>query len=157
MPYSAKDYSKTYFYKIVCNDLNIKDSYIGHTTNFTSRKSRHKHNCYDTLGTEYNYKVYQFIRDHGGWNNWQMVLIEECACKNSYDASAKERSYYEQLKPTLNIHIPNNFVDVERITCECGRKYTMNNKQNHLKSKIHKNFLLTNNNGNQIATCQEIQ
>ena len=32
-------------YKIVCNDLNINDCYVGHTTNFNNRKSDHKYNC----------------------------------------------------------------------------------------------------------------
>ena len=45
MPKKEIDYSKTIIYKIVCNDLNIKDCYIGSTTSFTKRKNRHKSNC----------------------------------------------------------------------------------------------------------------
>ena len=33
------DYSNTYFYKIVCKDTNDLSMYIGHTTNFTKRKT----------------------------------------------------------------------------------------------------------------------
>ena len=45
MPKKIIDYSKTIIYKIVCNDLNITDLYIGHTTNFIKRKATHKSNC----------------------------------------------------------------------------------------------------------------
>ena len=34
MPRKEIDYSKTVIYKIVCNDLNVKDVYVGHTTDF---------------------------------------------------------------------------------------------------------------------------
>jgi hypothetical protein len=42
MPKKLIDYSKTIIYKIVCNDLNIKDVYVGHTTNFIKSKALHK-------------------------------------------------------------------------------------------------------------------
>ena len=35
MPRKPIDYSKTHFYKIVCNDTEIKPVYVGHTTDFT--------------------------------------------------------------------------------------------------------------------------
>ena len=37
MPKLPIDYSKTIIYKIICCDLNIKDCYVGHTTDFTRR------------------------------------------------------------------------------------------------------------------------
>ena len=45
MPRNAIDYTNTRFYKIVCLDLTVDGCYVGHTTNFSSRKSVHKHNC----------------------------------------------------------------------------------------------------------------
>ena len=36
------DYSKTIIYKICCNDENITECYIGHTTEFNNRKYKHK-------------------------------------------------------------------------------------------------------------------
>ena len=35
------EYANTIIYKIVCNDLNITDCYVGNTTKFTNRKSPH--------------------------------------------------------------------------------------------------------------------
>ena len=40
MPKKNIDYSKTIIYKIVCNDLNIIDVYVGQTTNFTKKKKK---------------------------------------------------------------------------------------------------------------------
>ena len=45
MPRKPIDYRHTHFYKIVCKDLNIKDCYVGHTTDFTKRKYQHKTAC----------------------------------------------------------------------------------------------------------------
>ena len=42
MPRVPIDYSQTHFYKIVCRNTDIKDCYVGHTTDFTKRKNRHK-------------------------------------------------------------------------------------------------------------------
>jgi len=39
------DFSKTVMYKIVCNDLNVKECYVGHTINMVKRKCVHKSAC----------------------------------------------------------------------------------------------------------------
>jgi len=41
------DYSKVVIYKIVYKDLDIKECYVGHTTNFTKRKCTHHKLCTD--------------------------------------------------------------------------------------------------------------
>jgi hypothetical protein len=71
------DYTKTIIYKIVCNDLNITDVYVGHTTNFINRKALHKSNCNNINGKSYNLKIYNTIRNNGGWLNWSMIEIEK--------------------------------------------------------------------------------
>jgi len=45
MPKNPADYSETIIYKLVCKDSSIKDTYIGHTTNFVQRKNSHKISC----------------------------------------------------------------------------------------------------------------
>jgi hypothetical protein len=34
MPKQPMDYSKTIVYKICCKDVDVKDVYVGHTTDF---------------------------------------------------------------------------------------------------------------------------
>jgi hypothetical protein len=71
MPKDIIDYSNTIIYKIFCNDVNVTDSYIGHTTNFIKRKYQHKILCCSSK----KLKIYDTIRKNGGWDNWNMVEI----------------------------------------------------------------------------------
>ena len=75
MPRKPIDYGNTHFYKIVCKDTNVKSLYVGHTTDFTKRKSQHKHLCCAENDKRYNVHVYEFIRENGGWDNWDMIEI----------------------------------------------------------------------------------
>ena len=102
MPRKPIDYSNTHFYKIVCRDVNIQDCYVGHTTDFTKRKSQHKNHCNSDTTRVYNMPAYQFIRENGGWINWEMVLINTEKCENSLEAKKREREYIEERKATLN-------------------------------------------------------
>jgi hypothetical protein len=106
MTNSPIDYSKTVFYKIVCNDLNVKDLYVGHTTNFRIRKARHKDACLNKKSNRHHLKVYQFIRENGDWKNWTMVEIIKQSCSDKQEARAVERGYIETLNAMLNCNIP---------------------------------------------------
>ena len=125
MPLKPIDYSKTIFYRIVCNDLNIKDCYIGHTTNFIKRKQLHKICCNKEVGKEYNFKVYQFIRENGGWNNWSMIMIEQISCENFNEACKLERKFLEEFNGTLNNNIPSRTKNEYK---ECKKQYKEINK-----------------------------
>jgi CRISPR/Cas system-associated protein Cas7 (RAMP superfamily) len=50
----------------------------------------------------YNTYVYQFIREHGGWDHWDMVLVEKYNASDKLDARARERYWIEQLHAELN-------------------------------------------------------
>jgi hypothetical protein len=100
------DYSKTIIYKLVCNDLNITDVYVGHTTNFLKRRTSHKNVCNDEKDKRHNLKVYRMIRQNGGWVNWTMVEVEKFSCSDKNEATKKERYYYELLNSTLNSITP---------------------------------------------------
>ena len=159
MPKKDIDYSKTVMYKIVCLDLSITDAYIGHTTDFIVRKNCHKSCCTNENNKSYNIYVYQFLRNNGGWNNFQMIEIEKYPCNDSNEAGARERYWYEQLNSTLNTSIPNRDPieyskyyyekNVEQIkakrsakvnnTCECGTICT--NIIRHKKTLKHCAFL----------------
>ena len=100
------DYSNCIFYKIVSKDVSITDLYVGHTTSFTTRKSSHKFHCNNENDKAHNFRVYQFIRTNGGWNNWDMVMIQKENYNSSLEAHTKERYYVESLNATLNSNIP---------------------------------------------------
>jgi hypothetical protein len=100
------DYSKCVIYRLCCKDLNIKELYIGSTCNFTRRKCGHKSRCHNENDPKYNCKVYKFIRDNGGWDNWDMILVEEYPCENKPQKIQRERYWYEELKADLNKECP---------------------------------------------------
>lgn len=106
MPRLPIDYSKTIIYKICCNDVNINEIYVGHTTDLIRRRRQHKHSCNNENNKNYNLNVYKFIRNNGSWDNWSVIPIEEYPCENVNQATIRERYYIEQLKASLNGNIP---------------------------------------------------
>ena len=136
MPRTAINYQNTIIYKIVCNDLNIKDVYVGHTTDFTRRRKHHKCACTNLSSKEYNIKTYQIIRNNGGWDNWCMVEIEKIPCYDSNEARARERYWFEQLQASLNSKYPiRSGKEYRQDTKEMKKEY---DKKNQEKIKEHK-------------------
>ena len=107
MPREKIDYSKSIIYKLVCNDLNVTDLYVGSTTRFSHRKAAHKSGCTNPNSNHYNYNVYQFIRANGDWCNWSMIEVEKYPCTDGDQLRTRERYWYEQLNGTLNKQVPN--------------------------------------------------
>ncbi len=89
MPADKIDYSNTIIYKIFCKDQNVYDTHIGHTTNFIKRKSYHKSMCLKSN----NQKIYEVIRQNGGWNNWMMIEVARFNCKNAFEVKLRENEY----------------------------------------------------------------
>jgi hypothetical protein len=125
MPKQAMDYSKTIIYKIVCNDLNITETYVGHTTNIVKRRCNHKGHCNNEKSSHHNLKIYQTIRANGGWDNWNMVQVCEFPCNNQEEARTEERRYYELLNASLNMINP----------CRGKREWCVINKETIAEKK----------------------
>ena len=96
------DYNNSIIYKLVSNDITIKEFYIGSTVNFTRRKNGHKTRCNNPNEKSYNLKVYQFIRNNGGWQDWDMVLVEKVPCVDKLELRKIEREFMEKLGSSLN-------------------------------------------------------
>jgi hypothetical protein len=143
MPRTNIDYNNTIIYKIVCNDLNITDVYVGSTTDFTKRKSCHKSRCNNEKSKFYNIKLYQTIRLNGGWDNWLMCEIEKYPCDDSNEAKSRERYYYELLNTTLNMICPirSNDEIIESIK-QYQSMYMSQNKET--KKQYDKEYALSN-------------
>ena len=126
MPRTNINYDNTCFYRIVCKDLEVTDFYVGHTTDFRKRKTQHKTVCHNPNANGFDTHVYDFIGQHGGWENWDMLLIERVKCDDGLDARKKERRYIEEMHATLNRRIPS------RTTQE----YYLDNEE-HIKTYHH--------------------
>ena len=148
MPKKDIDYSKTIIYKITCNDETVNYTYVGHTTDFTKRKYHHKNTCKNENSISYNIKLYKTIREHGGWENWNMIEVACYNCKDSTEARIKEQEHYEILKANLNSILP--YVKSKKYNCEICNIFCNNEKifQNHIQSNKHRNKI--NNKENEI-------
>lgn len=134
MPKKPMDYSKTIVYKIVCKDDNIKDCYVGHTTNFKNRKNQHKKYSNNNNLDKSHFKLYTTIRENEGWNNWDMVEIERYDCKDIYEARKYEYKWIKELKANLNYVLP-----YDKDIKECIKE-RYNSKQKEYREK-HKQQL----------------
>lgn len=163
MPKVAMNYQKSVIYKIVSNNPDILDCYVGSTTNFNKRKASHKALHNNPNSTKYNFPIYKYIRDNGGWDNFDMILIENYPCDNQNELHARERHFIENLKANLNRVIPTRtpkeyreghreekkeinkkyqeYRDDSIIECECGTQFRKSNKVRHNKSNKHQEFL----------------
>ncbi len=158
-------------YKIYCKDQNIKDIYIGSTSNFERRTFQHKYCCNNTNSKYYNNYKYVFIRENKGWDNWIMKSIITCSKEEQYKMerwhienvehtnlnksipTRTEKEYYEinkeKVKEYKKQYYENNREQIkekqrEKITCECGVTFRKDNKIRHNKSNKHQNYLKLN-------------
>ena len=172
MPKHEINSDNTHFYKIVCRDLDVKEIYVGSTTDFRRRKNEHKRcsNYHDHKIIQR--KLYQHIQANGGWENFDMILIETCKCENSLDCKRKERQYIEEMKATLNMTTPSrtqqeyhqeekekeaiytrSYLQRDDVIarrksvyeCSCGGRYTHPNKMQHLNSNKHIDYYSNEN------------
>lgn len=145
------------FYKFVCENPEIKSCYVGHTTNFGERKRNHKHVCNNTFHKNHHYKIYQTIRENGGWNKWKIVEINRQICLDKSDAGKIEQQYIDELQANMNmrnatfnkkeytLENKNRFALIKNqiLKCECGSNYTHTNRVRHAKTKKHLVYLET--------------
>jgi hypothetical protein len=156
------DYSKALFYRLVCRDVSIKECYVGSTTNETQRRANHKSRCTNENDPKHNLYVYRFIRDHGSWDNWQLIVIEHRPVNSKRESLIRERFFVEQYMAKLNKQVPSRtqaeyHVDHKETqnkksaayklthadhlkthhTCACGGCYITSHMSNHLKTKKH--------------------
>jgi predicted GIY-YIG superfamily endonuclease len=91
------DYSATIIYTIRCKNPSITELYVGHTTDFVKRRYAHRQ-----ASLTYGNKLYEMIRNNGGWENWKMEIVHYFSCNNANEAREKEQEYYVALGATLN-------------------------------------------------------
>ena len=100
------NYQNSIIYKLCCKNLDVTDIYIGSTTCFKARKRNHKCVCNNEKSKSYNCKLYKFIRENDGFENWNMIQIKTVSCNSKRELEAEERICIEELKPSLNCQIP---------------------------------------------------
>jgi len=114
------------FYKFICNDPTIINTYVGHTINFTKRKSEHKSGCLNEHGKIYNFLLYKIIRDTGGWNNWNMFEIERLIVSSKQEALQREQYWIELQVEKLNMCNAVKHLEYDK---QYNKQYQQQNKE----------------------------
>lgn len=164
MPRLPINFANSIIYKICCKNPEIKEIYIGSTTNFVKRKTNHKSSCNNQNNNRHNLHVYQFIRANGGWVNWDMIQVEQYSCSSKLELAKRERYYLELLGAKLNTQVPTRtkkewgeitgyckkYYEAnqetiksnksEKIYCECGAVGSNSNRAEHRKTIKHKQY-----------------
>ena len=141
--------------------------YIGSTKDFNKREGTHKSDCNNPNSKSYNYKVYQYLRENGGWDNFKMLEIGMVEYETDEELRIEEQKWIEDLGPTLNDKKSYRTIEdkkelnrqcrkryykkhketvlekmKEKIKCECGSIINKSEIARHRKSKKHiKNIL----------------
>jgi hypothetical protein len=160
-------YQNSIIYKLCHqNDLENENIYVGSTTNFRGRKNTHKSSCNNEKDKHYNSNLYQYIRDNGAWDEWQMIPIEVFPCNDKKELEVRERYHIELLKSKLNKNIPtrndkeyreDNKEKIKERMCEwrkeyqkltivcdhCGCETNKNDLSRHKKTNKCKNYNIT--------------
>jgi len=163
-----------YIYKICSDDLSDY-VYVGSSKAFRERKRQHKYDCINENSIKHNRKLYTTIRENGGWDNFRMVLLEECGEISFTQARIKEEEWRVKLNANLNSQKCHRTEEElkeynkehykeynkeykkknkekinehrsQKITCECGKTFSITNKARHEKSLTHKKLIEELNN-----------
>ena len=149
-------YENAVVYKLCCDDPEITDIYVGSTCNFKMRKWNHKSSCCNPNDYKHNRYVYQFIREHGGWDAWSMILVKKYPhVVDNQELLMKERKWITKLNATLKKRVPCVILELgkteyhkqryeknkehltEKIKCDCGCMTGRNNISHHRKTQKH--------------------
>jgi len=158
---TEKIYNKACIYKIFCKDEKIKDFYIGSTiSSLHTRLAGHK-----TALKKNNNKLYNFIKNNGGFKNFNIKIIQEYPTNNLYKLRDIENEYILIFKPSLNSNKPfihpsskKEYLKQYRIdnkerrkkwlkkhsdiiNCECGSKIKFISTYTHKISDKHIDYL----------------
>jgi hypothetical protein len=156
-------------YKIVCIDKTLDFIYIGSTSNLTSRKWDHKKRLTQSYRTGYNLKLYETMREYGGWDHFEFHPIEELVGVSKLQARIREQYWIDYYKPNLNsanaYTVRKEYMVIynqteggklsklktlekryekyrkDRTDCECGSNIRTIDLQRHLESEKHKSYL----------------
>ena len=72
-----RDYSQSVIYFIRHKTNTTLPFYIGSAYDFEYRKGNHKSKCNNITDRDHNLQVYKFIRQNGGWDEWEMIIHEK--------------------------------------------------------------------------------
>ncbi len=140
MDICSNQYLNSCIYKIYCKDLSVTDFYIGATKNLTNRVKQHFYNVNNPRSVKGKFKVYNFIREHGGVDNWNVVALKFLSVKDKKALDKVEGEFIKKYRPTLNCVIVgrtrHEYIDDNREKVnECNKKSYRKHRDKHREHK----------------------
>jgi len=156
-----------YIYEIKSNDKSISETYIGSTWDMGVRLKKHASDCYNENGKEYNFPLYKYIRENGGFHTFNIRVIDSGECEDLTELVCGEQFYIDMaggIENLLNAQdafvLPEEYmrrknlsssnskkknIENKKYPCElCGFYFQSNYKlQKHLDGPRHKKKLTT--------------
>ena len=111
-----------------------KNVYVGSTNDLKKRIKSHKCSCNNEKNKCYNINLYQYIRENGGFNQYEFIILECYVCNFKYELYDREDDYIKMYDNNLN-QVRAYLTDEEhkeKIN-EKNKKYRENNKEYFLK------------------------
>ena len=131
MPRKAMNYQNNIIYKIQHKTID-ELIYIGSTTNFAKRKHKHKYDCNNEKRKEYNTKKYIMIRENGGWDMFDMVLVKKYPCDDFLEARQEEEHLRREMNANMNSYLCFRTEEDIKVT---DKKYRENHKEEIIVKK----------------------
>jgi len=117
-----------YIYKLIKKDaINDDMIYIGSTEDIKDRMRKHKCSCNNINDYRYNCKVYKYIRDNGGWDEWKYEIIDEVEVALRNDARIYEGEYIIKYDAINKLN--------DRVAGRTNKEYKKQNYQRYQQNK----------------------
>jgi len=126
-----RDYSQSIIYFIRHKINNELPFYIGSAYDFEYRQGNHISKCNNITDRDHNLQVYKFIRQNGGWDEWEMIIHEkyplylETNEENQLALEIREQywiDFYDNINNGLNTIRAHREAEIKKEQQKKGRK-----------------------------------
>ena len=84
-----------FVYEIKSKDKSVTGTYIGSTWDMKYRQQKHKTRYNNKNSKDYNFPLYIYIRENGGWDNFEMTIIDSGECEDVRELHCAEQFYID--------------------------------------------------------------
>lgn len=157
--------SQATIYHIRCK-MTKRVLYVGSSCDFINREKSHNHRCNNESSDKYHLPIYKYIRENGGFENYEIIPIsfhnlnnivelrileqqemdKHDGLLNCYYASRTKKQYESDNKDKIKERKKQYSIDnkekikkknKEKLTCDCGCIINRYNLTRHKKTKKH--------------------